>query len=70
MAQKGSYFSLVALVRDGVTMFSADRVVVGYDPYVLAKGRLDFETIRVERPVVHVVQTAAGWNFANLAKPP
>jgi autotransporter translocation and assembly factor TamB len=66
---RGVTLDRVSLVQDGVTMFSADRIVVGYDPYVLARGRLDFQTIRVERAVVHAIENANGWNFANIAKP-
>jgi hypothetical protein len=59
----------VAVIQDGAPVVTIDRVAVSYGlREVLAEGRV-VRQVHVDRPVVHVVRTATGWNVARLLRP-
>lgn len=66
---RGVELRRVALQQNGQPVFSADTVTVSYDPVVLIRQGLRLDDIRVEHGVVHVVETATGWNVTQLVKP-
>jgi autotransporter translocation and assembly factor TamB len=57
------------IVQHGDTVIEAASVSASYDALQLLRGHLVFTDVRVERPYVHLVQTATGWNVAHLTKP-
>jgi translocation and assembly module TamB len=66
---RGAVLHGVRLTREGQEVFSAARVRVDYDPLRLWREGLVFDVVELERPTVHLVESADGWNITKLIRP-
>jgi autotransporter translocation and assembly factor TamB len=57
------------IAQHGDTVVEAARVEASYDALQLLRGHLVFTNVRLDRPYVHLVQRADGWNVAHLTRP-
>jgi autotransporter translocation and assembly factor TamB len=69
----GNLFYGIELGDVGVTMngqpaVSVKQVGLDYNVFTLISGHVVLDHIRLDRPVLHLVKTAQGWNLAQLIK--
>lgn len=56
----------VRVRMDGDEVIAVERLTVDYDVIDLIRQGLRFDLVRLERPVIHLVETPDGWNLDDL----
>src|SRR5687767_2033465 len=58
----------VDVTQDGKTVVDIDDLTIDYNVFTVIGGDVVLDDIRLNRPTLHVVKTADGWNIAQLIK--